>query len=236
MTKRVLVDVDTQVDFMSPQGALYVPAAACTHQALNERLRRASTRLDDYVAVVGSVDSHAYDAWEFQRNGGPFPVHCVKGQPGWCRTFADLPARQRFIAMGEPLAGRVSLRVGEDAQGAGARTLDAEGLAAEALEGVGLYFEKEVYSLFSNGLADPVLTALVSKLGGPGAVMFEVIGYCTGGYCVDAAVEGLLTRGYQVTVQEGACAAIGGADGMRRSKEALGLLGAVWEDAATHVR
>jgi nicotinamidase/pyrazinamidase len=233
--KRVLVDVDTQVDFMSPQGALFVPAASSTSRALNERLRRASERLDDYVAVLGSVDSHAYDAWEFHANGGPFPAHCVKGQPGWCRTFVELPARQRFIPMGEPVAGRVSVRVGEDAAGAGARTLDAEGLAAEALKGVGLYFEKEVYSLFSNGLADPVIAALVSRLGGADAVMFDVIGYCTGGYCVDAAVEGLLTRGYQVTVQEGACAAIGGADGMRKSKEALGMLGAIWEDAAPHV-
>lgn len=229
---RILVDVDTQVDFTSPDGALYVPAPRATSTNLRERLTRASERGSGYVAIIGSVDSHAYDAWEFVTNGGPFPPHCVKGRPGWCRTFYELPSRQRFVPMGAPEDGRVSMHVGEREEGRGARVLDAEALVVEALEGVGLYFEKEVYSLFSNRLADPVLAALVSKLGGPHAVMFDVIGYCAGGYCVDAAVEGLLQRGFQATVLAGSCAAIGGDDGMAKSRARLVALGAQWEGAA----
>ncbi|MGB1699302.1 MAG: hypothetical protein ACPHRO_05065, partial [Nannocystaceae bacterium] len=103
-------------------------------------------------------------------------------------------------------------------------------LAGEALDGVGLYFEKEVYSLFSNGLAAAVLEVLVARLGGAAEVMFDVIGYCTGGYCVDAAVEGLRARGYQVTVLAGACAAIGGDEGMETSRVNLREQGALWSD------
>ena len=103
-------------------------------------------------------------------------------------------------------------------------------LAGEALDGVGLYFEKEVYSLFSNGLAAAVLEVLVTRLGGAAEVMFDVIGYCTGGYCVDAAVGGLRARGYQVTVLAGACAAIGGDEGMETSRVNLREQGALWSD------
>ncbi len=56
------VDVDTQVDFAQEGGALYVP----TSSALKSNLRRLSQSLP---YRIGSVDSHAYDAWEFAENG-----------------------------------------------------------------------------------------------------------------------------------------------------------------------
>lgn len=226
--RRILVDVDTQVDFMSTDGALYVPTPSSTVPSLKEKLMAASNQEDGYVAILGSVDSHAHDAWEFDSNGGPFPTHCVKGQRGWCRTFFEFPARQRFVPMGAAKDGRVEVHVGENAEGSGARVLAADDLAAEALDGVGLYFEKEVYSMFSNGFAAPVIAALVRRLGGPDAVIFDVIGYCAGGYCVDAAAEGLLRRGLRVTVLAGACAAIGGEDGMNKSRTSLKTQGAQW--------
>jgi len=62
-----------------------------------------------------------------------------------------------------------------------------------------------------------------------------VIGYCTGGYCVDAAVEGLLktvsVQRANIRVLSYATAAIGGDEGMAKSKEALTALGAEWVEA-----
>ena len=226
--RHILVDVDTQRDFVSPSGALHVPASPGTLERIEARLRAAASGESDYAAIIGSLDSHAYDAWEFEANGGPFPAHCVKGQEGWLRSFADVPGRQRFIPMGQPGGDGCLVTVGETRRGEGNRSLDAAALASEALDGVGLYFEKEVYSLFHNPLAEPVLAALVERLGGADTVCFDVIGYCTGGYCVDAAAEGLASRGYRVRVLEAETAAIGGRDGAARSRTQLTRAGVTW--------
>lgn len=222
--RRILIDVDTQHDFVDPRGSLHVPAAPSVPEAIATILREAEAAGDP---ILGSVDSHAYDAWEFATNGGPFPPHCVKGSPGWLRVFPDRPQRTRFVPM-QTLHEGVHNLVGEREQGAGPRVLDAAALAAEAQDGVGIYFEKEVYSLFSNPTAEPVVAELVAALGGPEAVCFEVIGYCTGGYCVDAAALGLRERGYAVRVHAAATAAIGGAQGQERSRTTLQAAGIEW--------
>lgn len=224
--RTIVVDVDTQRDFMLPEGALYVAADAMVRMAVARVLQQAQR---DGVPILGSVDSHAHDAWEFVGNGGPFAPHCVKGSPGWLRVFHDVPKKTRFVPM-QPLGGdgRVHNLVGEARKAAGARELDAEALAAEALAGVGVYFEKEVYSLFANPAAAPTIAALVAAMGGPEAVRFDVIGYCTGGYCVDAAAKGLRERGYEVRVLAFATAAIGGTAGAERSANELTSAGVQW--------
>jgi len=231
--KRILVDVDTQFDFMEEDGSLYVPTDLRTYGRIAGILADES-----YDAVIGSVDSHAYDAWEFKENGGPFPPHCVKGTPGWLRVFGNYPKKQRFVPMihvQRDMRGPVHtpfLLVGENSQGAGSRLLTPADLAKEAIEGkVGMYFEKEVYSLFKNPMADLVLLEIGNLLGGDWTkITIDVIGYATGGYCVDAAVEGLRSHFPQVPIRvlSYATAAIGGADGMAKSKAALTELGAEW--------
>ena len=73
--RTVFVDVDTQIDFLYPAGALYVPGA--------ERLLPAIARLNRYAAahgitVVSTVDAHAEDDIEFRT----WPPHCVLGTAG----------------------------------------------------------------------------------------------------------------------------------------------------------
>ena len=213
----ILVDVDTQFDFMDPRGALYVPADASVETAIADLLARAESQS---IPLLGSVDSHAFDAWEFEGNGGQFPQHCVKGTPGWLRSTPESPARTRFIPMQQVVDGRVAHLAGESERGAGARLLSADDLAREAMQGVGIYFEKEVYSLFSNPTAAPVIASLVEALDDRD-LWFEVFGYCTGGYCVDAAALGLAELGYRVRVLAYATAAIGGETGLAKSREAL---------------
>jgi nicotinamidase/pyrazinamidase len=223
--RRVLVDVDTQIDFVDPAGALFVEAAPGVRDAIAAHLRAA---VAEGVPILGSVDSHAYDAWEFAGNGGPFPPHCVKGTAGWLRVFEAQPDRARFVPMQALHHEGLRNLVGEAVAGQGPRCQDAEALAAEAAAGVGLYFEKEVYSLLSNPAAAPVIDALVARLGGPEAVVFDVMGYCTGGYCVDAAARGLAERGLNVRVLADATAAIGGDAGQARSRADLSAAGIVW--------
>jgi nicotinamidase/pyrazinamidase len=223
--KRVLVDVDSQRDFAEPGGALYVDAPASVREAVRRELE-AAVRAGD--PILGSVDSHAYDAWEFAANGGPFPPHCVKGTPGWLRIFPALPLRSRFVPL-QAVDGSVRNVVGESVEGGGNRELDAAALAAEACAGVGVYFEKEVYSLFANAAAGPVIDALVQRLGD---VRFDVVGWCTVGYCVDAAAKGLRSRGLAVRVIASATAPIGGAAGAAASRSSLESLGVEWVESS----
>jgi nicotinamidase/pyrazinamidase len=229
-SRRVLVDVDTQVDFVEAHGALFAPAADGVTQRIEGILRDAESTYD---AVIGSVDAHAYDAWEFEENGGPFPAHCVKGTPGWLRVWHGYPRRNRFVPMQsfDPAGGRVAMEVGEKVAGGGNRQLDQFVLSREARSGVGLYFEKEIYSLFSNPVAEPIIGALVEDLGGRDAVVFDVMGYCTGGYCVDGAAQGLAVRGYRVRILGHATAPLGGAQGEAATKAMCSEHGIVWIDA-----
>lgn len=228
--KTILIDVDTQVDFMAEHGKLYVPADPAVIHRIREALQQAS---EAGVPILGSVDSHAHDAWEFAGNGGPFPPHCVKGQPGWTRLHHDLPVRTRFVPMQDLVDGALHNLVGERVREAGNRTMDAGDLAEEALSGVGIYLEKEVYSLFSNPAAERIVEALVDRLGGREAVQFDVIGYCTGGYCVDAAALCLAERGYRVRVLGYATATIGGGAGLVKSKAELTAGGVQWIERET---
>lgn len=73
--KPVFFDIDTQLDFLYPSGALYVPGA--------ERIVPAIARLNRYAAaqgipVISTTDAHAEDDVEFR----VWPHHCVAGTLG----------------------------------------------------------------------------------------------------------------------------------------------------------
>lgn len=73
--KTVFFDIDTQMDFLLPAGALYVPGA--------ETLLPSLARLRDHAAshgipIVSSTDAHSEDDPEFQQ----WPPHCVAGTAG----------------------------------------------------------------------------------------------------------------------------------------------------------
>lgn len=180
--RRVFVDVDVQNDFCEPSGALFVKGSP------NETFR-ALTRfaVERGVPILGSVDSHAWDAWEFASNDrrGPdgekpgFPDHCVKGTHGWLKVGGTLPPRFRFIP--------------------NVHVAPIEPIVEELVRGEthGVYFEKEVYSLFANPLAERFLRELGARLGEP--LELVVYGVATD-YCVQAAAIGLAERGYRAVL------------------------------------
>jgi len=214
---RVFLAVDVQHDFCDPSGSLYV-------QGSPNDLYRALTRFaaERGIPILGSVDSHAWDAWEFASNThvGPkgeepnFPDHCVKGTPGWLKIPGTLPSRFRFI----PNVAEAKTASIVDELGSGATQA--------------VYFEKEVYSLFANPLTDRFLRELSARAGG----MPEVIVYGVAtDYCVKGAVLGLLERGYRTVVVADGIAAVTPAGG-RQAIEELLAAGARFETAEVVMR
>jgi nicotinamidase/pyrazinamidase len=81
--KTVFFDVDSQIDFLYPAGALYVPGA--------ETIVGSIARLNRYAAehgivVISDMDSHAEDDPEFRS----WPPHCVVGTAGQHKPAATL--------------------------------------------------------------------------------------------------------------------------------------------------
>jgi nicotinamidase/pyrazinamidase len=86
--KTVFFDIDTQIDFVYPAGALYVPGAEHILPVVGELNRRAPI-------VISTMDAHSEDDPEFRL----FPHHCVVGTTGQNKpaiTILNDP-RQIFI-------------------------------------------------------------------------------------------------------------------------------------------
>ena len=71
----VFVDVDTQVDFMLPNGRLYVPEAEKLIPKLEELMLWARAHK---APIISTADAHVPEDPEF----GQWPPHCVVGTPG----------------------------------------------------------------------------------------------------------------------------------------------------------
>lgn len=73
--KTVFVDIDTQLDFVYPAGALYVPGAERIVPAVARLNREAAAR---GVTLISTMDAHAEDDPEFRT----WPHHCIAGTLG----------------------------------------------------------------------------------------------------------------------------------------------------------
>jgi len=69
--KTVFFDIDTQIDFVYPSGALYVPGAEHILPVIGELNRHAPV-------LISTMDAHTEDDPEFQI----YPHHCVVGTTG----------------------------------------------------------------------------------------------------------------------------------------------------------
>ena len=82
---KAFFDIDTQIDFVYPAGALYVPGAEGILPIVRELNRRAPV-------LISTMDAHTEDDPEFKI----YPPHCVVGTSGQSTTN---PGRLSF---GEP--------------------------------------------------------------------------------------------------------------------------------------
>jgi nicotinamidase/pyrazinamidase len=166
MARVIFWDVDTQYDFMQPDGKLYVPEA--------ERVIGNLKRLTDYahghgVRVVASADDHVSTHPEISDRPdwkSTFPPHCMRGTPGQKKIPETALANPLVI---EPAPA------------------DAKALAERVRAHQGdVLFHKHRFDVFSNANVDTVLDVLA-----PDDIV--LYGVATD-VCDKAAIEGLLER------------------------------------------
>jgi nicotinamidase/pyrazinamidase len=84
--RTVFFDVDTQLDFLYPAGALYVPGAEALFEKLNRLTRYAAA---NGIKIISTADAHTEDDPEFKT----WKPHCVAGTFGQQRAAAtSLPS------------------------------------------------------------------------------------------------------------------------------------------------
>ena len=184
MENKLLLVVDTQVDFVMPAGALYVPGAEAIIEPGIAFLAQLDSR--DYAAALFTFDSHDESfAGSPENVGDPaagvpgFPMHCAVGTPGWQNVFnpALVPEpiglfqlHKGVFDMWEQQAGKVPVQ-----PLARAMPTVTPGSAA---------CDRDTF--FRSVLPSEVRTA-------------TVIGVASD-FCVKWAVNGLLERGYAVEI------------------------------------
>ena len=188
---KLAVVVDPQVDFMDPTGALYVPGAEKVVPILNEYLGTLELE-NGYLGVLFTADTHdeetypdSLEAKGDAAKGIPsFPPHCYKGTDGF--NFAvDLKAipegTQKFIL------NKGVFNMWEEPNLV-TRPIKTTG------ELVAFGGEKSREEFFQD-----IINAGIDEV--------EVCGVASD-YCVKWAIEGLIARGFKVTVYDNLVAGI----------------------------
>ena len=175
MAGLILWDVDTQVDFMLPDGKLYVPGAEETIPAMHRLVEGARAA---GIVHVASADDHELTDPEISDEpdfANTYPPHCLRGTRG----AQKIPETEQADPL--PLA---SLPI-------------PPGLVPALIEGRReLLLLKKNFNVFTNPNTDPVLDAL-----DPDEIV--VFGVATD-VCDDAAIRGFLARGRRVRFVEDA--------------------------------
>ena len=171
--------VDVQVDFMKPEGRLYVPGAE--HLIPNIGRLIGAVR-ESKVFLISSADAHKADDREFQE----WPPHCMKGTPG-AELLPEACAHPRLI-----IPNRENFVF--------PATLDTYRQ---------VNIEKNALDVFDNPNTDLLLKRLEdipsrSYVANP---LFVVFGVATD-YCVRCTAEGLLKRERPLAIVQDAVRAI----------------------------
>jgi len=171
----ILWDVDTQVDFMLPEGKLYVPGAEETAAAM---ARLVAAAREAGIVHVASADDHELTDPEIAADPdfrNTYPPHCLRGTPG----AEKVPETKQS----DPLP--LSL------------VPFPPGLVPGLIEGRReLLLLKKNFDVFTN----PNTEALLDALDPDEIVLFGV----ATDVCDDAAIRGFLRRGRRVRFVEDA--------------------------------
>jgi nicotinamidase/pyrazinamidase len=90
----VFVDIDTQLDFVSPAGALYAPGAERIWSTLEKLTRHAAS---EQIKILSTTDAHTEDDVEFRI----WKPHCVSGTAGQQKLRATLLDRRYVVSAAE---------------------------------------------------------------------------------------------------------------------------------------
>ena len=171
----IFFDVDTQRDFMDSTGALYVPDAEAIRPNVERLLRAAGDRK---VTTISSRCAHEPGDPAFEI----FPPHCIDGEPGADRVFADLPRLPRR---------EIAVDAAADPQ-------------ARIQPATHYVVKKKVFDLFSNHWLEGL-----RRKGDFKGESCAVFGVATD-YCVRACALGLTRAGARVLLVEDAIRGVAG--------------------------
>lgn len=163
----VFWDVDTQVDFMSPEGALYVPDAETLAPNL-ERLTRTAEAMS--IPVIADADDHQWSDEEISSDPDfrtTFPPHCMRGTGGAERIPET--TLEWTLEVGHQLLDREEIR----------RALDQPHPR--------VLIHKKQLDIFSNPNTDTILELL-----SPASVVVYGVAF---DFCNRKVIDGLLERG-----------------------------------------
>lgn len=79
--RRFVIIVDTQVDFMDPTGALYVPGAQNLITPIVNDL--AARTAHDTAGLLFTFDTHQAQIYAHSAEALSFPPHCLRATSGW---------------------------------------------------------------------------------------------------------------------------------------------------------
>jgi nicotinamidase/pyrazinamidase len=79
--RRFVIVVDAQMDFIARDGALAVAGADGLATPMNAWL--AALQPEEVEGILFTFDTHEPEAYAGSAEGGQFPLHCVRGEPGW---------------------------------------------------------------------------------------------------------------------------------------------------------
>jgi nicotinamidase/pyrazinamidase len=169
MRVKVVLVVDTQADFMHPDGALAVAGADVIAEPMRTWL--AGLSREDTAAVLFTFDTHFAETYASLPEAAQFPIHCVRETAGWQNV------------------------------------LDPEGIGPL----IPVYrLEKGVFAMWQEpglemqpvaGGANVDRDAFFRDLRESGVEDATVIGVAAD-YCVRWAIDGLVARGFRVTVPQ----------------------------------
>jgi len=181
--RTLFFDVDTQRDFILPDGKLCIPGTDRIIPRLAE-LTHLARRLN--IRIVASTDRHLPSDPELSRNGGEFPDHCMDGTAGQKKIDETTPQNPFYLEN---------------------RALPEDAVAAALRHEGELIIEKQQFDVFAgNRHTRTILSRLLQEY--EDVVVYGVYTEV----CVRDALRGLLELGPKIHVVRDAIADIG-ADG-----------------------
>lgn len=166
---RFVIVVDTQGDFMHADGALAVAGADALAAPMRAWLEALDPR--ETAGVLFTFDTHEPDIYARSPEAEQFPVHCLRGTPGW-QNVLDGAAIDPAIPVWRLEKGVFAMWEEPGLQLHDARRPDGPGVDRDA------FFE----DLKANHITDATVIGVAAD------------------YCVKWAIDGLVARGFAVTV------------------------------------
>lgn len=182
--ERIALIIDAQKDFMSSDGALYVPGAEKVTKILNQYLP-SITLENGYFGVIFTADTHDKDTYADSEEAKMFPPHCILETDGFNFNIdmSQIPENTKKLILNKSVFNM----------------WEEEDLILRPYKTEGEIVSYAPIPLPRNDFFDNLISAGINQI--------EVSGVASD-YCVKEAIYGLLIREFNVKVYDNLVAGI----------------------------